>query len=121
MKFLLAEDDKTTQMSVKTFCKKSGVDIEVVGDGKQALDLCTAGNKYDVILMDNFMPELDGMKATNLIRSLEHGSAYVIYLLSGIEDVGEEELKKAGFDGFIKKPMNKTTFEGIVNKAKEIS
>lgn len=118
MKFLLVEDDKTTQMSIKMFCKKLSVDIEVVNDGKDAVELCKSGNKYDVILMDNYMPEMDGIKATSTIRELGHGSSYVIYLLTGLEDLSEEEMKKSGFNGLYKKPMNKSTFESIVEKAK---
>lgn len=115
MKILLVEDDKLFQNCVSSFAKSSGVELHVVNDGKEAVSLCAEGNTYDIILMDNYMLELNGIAATQKIRGLSNGSNYVILLISA-DEMSEDDLKLNGFNGFIKKPMNKSNFEDLINK-----
>ena len=119
MKILIAEDEKICQNAVKNFCKKMEIECDTADNGKEAVDLCKQEIPYDVILMDMYMPELNGTQATESIRSLSHGSSYIIILLTGLEDMNEEDAKKIGFDGFIKKPLSKKAFEEIVAKYKK--
>ncbi len=119
MKILIAEDEKICQGAIKNFCTTMGIDCDTADNGKEAVDLCKQEIPYDVILMDMFMPELSGSQATESIRALSHGSSYKIILLSGLEDMTEEDAKKIGFDGFIKKPLSKTVFEDLVSKYKK--
>lgn len=102
MKILIAEDEKNCQSAVKNFCTKMEIDCDTADNGKEAVELCKKEIPYDVILMDMFMPELNGNQATESIRSLSHGSSYTIILLSGLEEMTEEDAKKIGYDGFIK-------------------
>jgi CheY-like chemotaxis protein len=118
MKILLVEDDKLCQNSIKNFCKKLEVEVEVVGDGKEAIELCAGGASFDLILMDNYMQEVNGREATLKIRQLSNGSSYLIFMISGTE-VSEDDLKSNGFDGFYLKPITKIVFEELVNKYKK--
>lgn len=115
MKLLLVEDDKLFQNSITTFAKSLDIELLIVNDGKDAVELCTNGNYFDIILMDNYMIGLNGVAATQQIRSLGHGNTYKIFLISG-DEISEEEVKSIGLDGFIKKPMYKSDFELLISK-----
>ena len=119
MKILLAEDETMCQNSIKNFCKKLEIEIDVASNGQEALDFCKSGTTYELILMDNYMPEMNGLQATEKIRGMSHGSSYNIILLSGVEEMSEEEFKKYGFNAFCKKPLSKTVFEALINQYKK--
>ena len=80
-KLLVAEDETICQMALKNFAKKLDIEIDIAGNGAIAVDKATA-NHYDLVLMDMFMPELDGRQATEAIRKLENGSKLTIVALS---------------------------------------
>jgi len=67
---LLAEDHPVNQRVVALILEPLGVDLIIVGDGKEAIEAEAAG-RYDLILMDLHMPNVDGLTATQTIRAAE--------------------------------------------------
>ena len=116
MKILIAEDDKMCQGALKNFCKKASIECDVANNGVEALGFCEKGGVYDFVLMDMYMPEMNGDIATGKIRALDHGSSYNIILLTGVEEMNEDDAIKLGFTGLQKKPMNKVAFGEIVKR-----
>ena len=114
MKVLCAEDEKMCQTAIKGFCKKMDIEVDLADNGQEALEFCKKETAYTFILMDMYMPELNGLQAAESIRGLGHGSTYKIYLLTGAEEFSEEDAKKSGFDGLIRKPLSKKAFEDLV-------
>ena len=119
MKILYAEDEQMCQKAIQNFCSKLSVECDVANDGAEAVEFCKKETPYDFILMDMYMPNLNGTQAAEQIRGLSHGSSYVIILLTGLEEMDEETAKKSGFDGFVKKPLGKKMFEELVTKYKK--
>ena len=80
--------------------------VDVADNGREALELCKL-NEYDVILMDIQMPKMDGIEATNYIRTLEGKNkhtpiiAVTAYALQG----DRERFLTLGMDGYIAKPI----------------
>lgn len=64
---LLVEDNKLNQTVVQFSLKRYGYNIDVANNGVEGLDKFEEG-KYDFILMDIMMPEMDGFETTKLIR-----------------------------------------------------
>jgi CheY-like chemotaxis protein len=118
MKILIVDDEKMVQKAVISLGKKLDIEVEAVADGKDAISLCSAGNLYDLILMDKSMEEVSGIDATKAIRGLSNGSSYIIYLVTA-DECDDNEWKSFGFDGFFLKPINKSNFEALVNKYKK--
>jgi len=84
MKILLAEDEKICQSAVANLGKKLGVEVDLANNGKEAVE--KASNfEYNMILMDMFMPEMNGYQATEQIRNGEINKNTIIIALSGGE------------------------------------
>jgi len=104
---LLAEDVKLNQMLTQKLLARSGYLIDIAENGIQAIE-AMQNAAYDVILMDVQMPKMDGIEATKLIRMMPGDKKHVpIIALTAQADVNtEDELRAAGMDDYISKPIN---------------
>lgn len=108
LKILLAEDHPTNQRVVAVILQPYGVDLTVVDNGLKALEAFEAG-KFDVVLMDMQMPEMDGLKATQAIRSFELTAQVprtpIAMLSANAMNEHVEQALDAGCDVHIAKPV----------------
>lgn len=107
IRVLLAEDGTTNQLVIKAMLENSGYRIEIAHNGEEALravkNFC-----YDIILMDVYMPILDGIAATQLIRQEENGRSIPIIALTANAMQGDKErFLAAGMNHFLAKPVSK--------------
>lgn len=108
-RILLAEDNLINQKVAKVTLSKLGHHIDIAENGEIAVDLFTA-NKYDLILMDIFMPVMDGLKATREIRKIELASSankpvHICALTANADKQDEERCYQAGVNSYIAKPF----------------
>jgi CheY-like chemotaxis protein len=79
--------------------------VVVAGDGRTAVDLARRG-RYDVILMDLQMPDMDGFEATAAIRSLPEKQPPIIALTAHTMVGDRERCLAAGMQNYLSKPID---------------
>ena len=105
-KILLAEDNFINQKVALRIMSEAGYKADAVMNGFQAVK-AVEDNKYDVILMDVQMPEMDGMTATRKIRELksENGNVPIIAITAHALMGDKEKCLEAGMDDYLSKPI----------------
>ncbi len=107
-KVLVAEDNEANQELVKIILKRYGIDFDIVENGIDALELYKRST-YDLVLMDEQMPQMDGTEAVKHIREFEKFnklkhtpiSALTANVMKGAKEKGLGD----GYDAFLGKPI----------------
>jgi PAS domain S-box-containing protein len=109
LKILMAEDNLINQRLAQQLFSKWNCQLHIVSSGRKALDELRK-EKFDILLMDLQMPDMDGLTALQLLRTGEVGEANKdIPAIALTADVFEETRKKvyeSGFNDFLSKPFN---------------
>jgi signal transduction histidine kinase/CheY-like chemotaxis protein len=109
LRILLAEDNSVNQQLVVSVLGKEGHTVEVARDGREAVRL-HAQDRFDLILMDVQMPEMNGLEATRQIRSAEQGTGKhvpIIAITAHAMKSDRERCLATGMDGYLAKPIVK--------------
>jgi signal transduction histidine kinase/CheY-like chemotaxis protein/HPt (histidine-containing phosphotransfer) domain-containing protein len=107
LKILLAEDNPVNQQLAVRILEKRGHSVHVVPNGRQALD-AVSRERYDLVLMDVQMPEMDGFETAAAIRARENSSGAhlpIIALTAHAMAGDRERCLAAGMDGYLSKPL----------------
>ncbi len=106
LKVLLVEDNRVNQKVAVLMLRKYGIDPDIAGDGKQAIEAVMKCD-YDVILMDIQMPVMDGVEATRWIRGNldESKQPKIVAMTAGVTALDRDLTIEVGMDGFIEKPV----------------
>ena len=118
LQILLAEDNQVNQKLTVHMLEKRSHNVVVAGNGKEALSFLDK-KKFDLVLMDINMPELDGFETTKSIREKENASgdhipiiAITAHALKG----DRERCLEAEMDGYISKPIQSRELFEIIDK-----
>ncbi len=118
-KVLVADDNEANQALIKVLLGKLGLEYDIASDGVEAVELFEK-NRYDLILMDEQMPNMNGIEAVERIRRIEQErklprtpiSAITANVIKGAR---EYDLDK-GFDEFLGKPIDLDEFKTVLAK-----
>jgi len=105
---LLAEDNPINQKLAKRLLEKRGHTVVVAANGKLATEILAA-DRFDVVLMDVQMPEMDGLEATAAIRAGEKMTGEHIPILAMTAHAMKGDRQRcleAGMDGYLSKPLD---------------
>lgn len=116
VRVLIAEDSPANQIVFKAMLENTGYYVDVVGNGLEAVQ-ASVNFEYDIILMDIFMPEMDGIEATQAIREAPSTQNIPIIALTANAMPGDQDrFLSAGMDDYLAKPLNKNTLLKMLNK-----
>lgn len=106
-KVLLVEDNPLNQKVLGMFISKLGFEYDIASNGQTAIDLSKKEN-YAFILMDIYMPQMDGTEATVHIREAEESGSHRAKIIAITANESEESVKRcydSGMDDFLVKPF----------------
>ncbi len=115
---LIVDDNDTNLMVASKLLRDTKVNIDIALSGLECLKK-TFSEQYDLIFMDHLMPGMDGIECLNKIRSQEGGlnrETPVVVLTANAGSDNQALYSKAGFDGYILKPVSGTVLESTLLK-----
>lgn len=108
LNILLAEDNAVNQRLISTMLRKLGHTVTIVGDGVQAVQAFSEG-RFDLVLMDMQMPNMNGLEATRHIRASEmdrtSAPVPIFALTANVLPQDREACLAAGMNGHVAKPI----------------
>ena len=110
-KLLVVEDNELNLEIASTLLKEAGFAVDTAENGKIAVEKVEAASadRYDLILMDIQMPEMDGYEATRRIRALPDAKKAALPIVAMTANAFEDDRKnalRAGMNGHIAKPLD---------------
>ncbi len=114
---LLAEDDPSSSVLARTILQKLGHAVTAVGNGSDAVRAVLEGS-FDAVLMDVQMPGLDGLAATEAIRTAGSG-VYIVAMTASVMKEDQERCVRAGMDDYVIKPLVRELLVAALARAGE--
>ncbi|EGQ9315336.1 response regulator [Vibrio parahaemolyticus] len=109
LRILLAEDNRVNALVAKGFCEKLGHTVDVAENGLVAVEKAR-DNDYDLILMDNHMPEMNGVEATRFIREKLRVKTLLFAYTADVFREAHDHFIAAGADHVLTKPLQRESF-----------
>ncbi len=125
---LLAEDNEINALLAKRVLEKCGFDYVAVDNGEQAVAAVRAvfdgkAPPFDLVLMDIFMPQLDGLEAARAIKGLYAGGSVggteippIVALTASAFAEDKKRYLEAGMDDYLAKPFDKASLEAVLKR-----
>lgn len=113
---LVVDDNKLNIKVASRLLTPYGVSIDSVLSGQECIDLVKEGNEYDLILLDQMMPEMDGIETLTELKKIKGFDTPVIVLTADAIVGKKEEYLKAGFNDYLSKPINVDELNKILKK-----
>jgi signal transduction histidine kinase/ActR/RegA family two-component response regulator len=115
---LLVEDHEINRKLAEILLKRMGCRYQTANDGIQALALL-AHERFDVVLMDVMMPEMDGLTALSHLRQEEAATGHhtnVLMVTAHAITGDRERFLAAGADGYVSKPMSQAALQNEIDR-----
>ncbi|WP_281961453.1 ATP-binding protein [Vibrio parahaemolyticus] len=109
LRILLAEDNRVNALVAKGFCEKLGHAVDVAENGLVAVEKAR-DDDYDLILMDNHMPEMNGVEATRFIREKLGVKTLLFAYTADVFREAHDHFIAAGADHVLTKPLQRESF-----------
>jgi signal transduction histidine kinase/CheY-like chemotaxis protein len=119
---LVAEDNSINQEVAQQMLLKRGYAVTIASNGAEAVKLVMDSPRFDLILMDIQMPEMDGFQATEAIRALQKTGVPnipIVAMTAHAMKGDRERCLQAGMDGYISKPVQSDLLYGTIQSVIE--
>jgi signal transduction histidine kinase/AmiR/NasT family two-component response regulator len=111
---LIAEDTPVLQLLVRRMLEAVGIEVALADNGREAMEQALA-TPFDLVLMDMQMPEMDGIEATRLIRSVGNETP-IVALTANVMPQHREQFEAAGCNGFLSKPIDHEKLTAVLRQ-----
>ena len=119
-KVLLVDDNEMNLKVAEMILKKYNLTVEKCSRGKDAIDKVIMNNNYDLILLDEMMPEMDGCTTLDNLKGIEGFEIPTVMMTASPKDEVANKIEEHGFNGYVGKPINKEeldkTLSTLLNK-----
>ena len=112
---LIVDDVEANLYVAKGLVSLFDIKVETLQSGYDAIEKIKEGQAYDIILMDQMMPEIDGYETTQAIRALGYTGKIIAFTANALVGQAEAYIKN-GFDGFLSKPIQFVHLNAILHK-----
>lgn len=117
---LVAEDNRINQLYLVELIQYFGCKVDLVENGEEAL-AAIKRHRYDLVLMDCQMPEMDGLTATAEVRKLEKsgqqtGRVPIVAITANALQGDLERCLEAGMDDYVSKPIESHRLQEVLAK-----
>ncbi|MGN2613965.1 PAS domain-containing hybrid sensor histidine kinase/response regulator [Aliivibrio fischeri] len=115
LSILIAEDNKINALVAQMFCQRLGHKAIIAENGKVAIDKLKETH-FDLIIMDNHMPVMDGILATKIIREKLKISTVIFAYTANVFQKAHDNFLKAGANYVLTKPLQENDFIGAIKQ-----
>jgi PAS domain S-box-containing protein len=118
MKILVAEDNLVNMKLARRLLERAGLEVDSAENGARALEALQR-RRYDLVLMDVQMPEMDGLEATRRIREREKGTSEhvpIVALTAHSMKGDRERFLAGGMDDYLSKPLDAGQLYRVLSK-----
>jgi CheY-like chemotaxis protein len=104
LRVLAVDDNATNQLVIRHMLKKLGCSCEICSNGQEAVSRIENDDKFDLVLMDQHMPVMNGAEASRRILGMKCDMKIVAMTASTLSE-DDEECRKAGMTAFLPRPV----------------
>lgn len=115
-KVLVVDDNKLNIRVAERLLKKYNIEVTSVESGKECIELINNDNNYDLILLDQMMPNMNGVETLKALKKSKNFNTPVVVLTADAIEGKKEEYLNEGFDDYLSKPIELDTLTNILKK-----
>ncbi len=115
-RILIVDDESNIRFTVRLALQHVGYDVDTASDGLEALDKFGVGDNFDLVLLDQRMPGMEGLEVLRLMRLRDSRAKIIMATAFGTIDLAVEAMKLGAVD-FIRKPFTAEVLRGSVQAA----
>ncbi|PTY04770.1 hypothetical protein DB347_18880 [Opitutaceae bacterium EW11] len=120
LRILCAEDESINRAVAEGLVTRMGHSIQFAPDGEAAVEKLSH-EQFDVVLMDNRMPRMDGLQAARAIRDrrtpVRDHNTYIIAVTASVSETHREDCLAAGMNDFLQKPLREGDLHASLERA----
>lgn len=118
-RILLVDDNKLNLKVAKRLLEPYEVEVVEVNSGQECLEILDVRQDFDLILMDDLMPEMSGTEVLNILKKIERVDGYyipVVVLTANATTGMKEKYLESGFEDYLAKPIEKGELDRVLRK-----
>ena len=115
-KILVVDDNKLNLKVTSRLLEPYNANVTLLESGIEAIDLIKESNIYDLILIDQMMPGMDGITTLSKLKEIEGFNTPIVVLTADAIKGRKEEYLNSGFDDYISKPIDKKELSRVLKK-----